>query len=245
MTAVGPDVVYHLGGHVTAAPDIDNVVPAFESLLASTVHVLRCATEQGVRRVVLAASSTEPRPPGETPGSPYAAAKWCANAYAHMFHALYGTPVVVTRPFWTYGPGQRGTKLVPYVIHALLQGQAPRLASGALQVDWVYVDDVIDGLLRAATVERAVGEEIELGSGQLVSVREIVRRIVDIVRPAVEPTFGALPDRPAEEVRAAELERAWTLLGWRPTTSLEAGLARTVAWHRQQREAPGARRHGG
>jgi nucleoside-diphosphate-sugar epimerase len=240
LSAIRPAVIYHFSGHVTASPELGHVAPSFESLLASTVHTLVWATEHGAR-VVLAASATEPV--AGVPGSPYAAAKACANVYARMFHQLYRTPVVVTRPFWVYGPGQRDTKVVPYVITSLLRGQSPRLSGGTLEADWVYVDDVIEGFLGAGVADAALGEEIDLGTGTLVSVRGVVEQIVEIMRPSARPEFGALPDRPSEVVRAADVERARMLLGWRATISLAAGLGRTVAWHRQQ--LPGAARGAG
>ena len=233
LRAVRPDVIYHLGGHVTAAPEVTHVLPTFSSLLASTVHVLLRATELGCRRIILAGSFTEPVDAGGVPGSPYAAAKWCASAYARLFRALYGTPVIVARTFMTYGPRQHESKVIPHVISSLLGGRAPRLSSGARVADWIYVDDAVDGLLAAAAAPAAV-KEIDLGTGRLTSLREVVDMIVDILRPAVQPEYGALPDRPHETARAADVERSQTLLGWRATTTLHSGLERTIAWQRRQ-----------
>ena len=64
-----------------------------------------------------------------------------------MFFRLYGTPVVIVRPFMTYGPGQDIRKLIPHVIVSLLNGEAPKLSSGQQQFDWIYVDDVTDGFV--------------------------------------------------------------------------------------------------
>ncbi|PYQ02968.1 MAG: NAD-dependent dehydratase, partial [Acidobacteria bacterium] len=106
---VQPQVIFHLGGKVTAAPDLSLVLPTLHSLLTSSVNLLTLATEHGCRRVVFVASMEEPY--GEaaeevTPASPYSAAKWSASAYARMFHRLYGCPVVTLRLFMGYGPGQ-------------------------------------------------------------------------------------------------------------------------------------------
>ena len=103
------------------------------------------------------------------PSSPYAAAKWSATAYARMFHSLYQTPVVVLRPFMTYGPGQHETKIVPYVIDSLLQGKVRRhLSSGAWSADWVFVDDVIDGFLFGGDSSRNRWRRIiDLGCGKV------------------------------------------------------------------------------
>lgn len=230
-----PDVIFHLSGEVTAAPKIELVLPTFHSLLGSTVNVLSAATEYGCRRVVLTGSLTEPHVAGSavTPCSPYAAAKWASTAYARMFHQLYGTPAVIVRPFMTYGPEQNRQKIVPHVILSLLRDEAPKLASGRWQADWIYVDDVIDGFLRAATLPGVEGNTFDLGSGELTSTRSVVENIVELIEPRVGPLFGALPDRPAEEVHCANLNSVREKLGWSPRTSLKEGLAATVRWYRE------------
>jgi nucleoside-diphosphate-sugar epimerase len=88
-----------------------------------------------------------------------------------MFYKLYGLPVVMVRPFMTYGPGQDEHKLIPYVILSLLKGEAPRLSSGEQQFDWIYVDDVTDGFVAAAQADNTESHTVDLGSGRLVSVR--------------------------------------------------------------------------
>ena len=81
-----------------------------------------------------------------------------------MFHQLWGTPVVLARLFMVYGPEQRDlTKPVPHVIVSLLQGREPQLASGKRPVDWVYVDDVVDGLVRVGLVPALEGQQVDLG----------------------------------------------------------------------------------
>jgi nucleoside-diphosphate-sugar epimerase len=129
---------------------------------------------------------------------------------------------------------QNPEKIIPYVSLSLLRGQIPRLASGHWQADWVYIDDVVDGLLAAACVPGAEGCTLDLGSGAMVPVRDVVDRIVELIGSRIKPSFGALPDRPAEEIRAANLAYVQEKIGWKPTISLEDGLVRTVAWYREQ-----------
>ena len=166
------------------------------------------------------------------PQAPYAAAKWAAAGYGRMFYSLYDTPVVLLRPFMTYGPGQAHTKLVPSVTLALLRRERPRLSSGKHRSDWVYISDVIEGFVAAATVPGIEGKTIDLGSGTLVTLRDIVNRLVAIVGNDIEPEFGALPDRPRENITTATTLVAAKSLGWRATTSLDSGLRETVDWYR-------------
>jgi nucleoside-diphosphate-sugar epimerase len=99
------------------------------------------------------------------------------------------------------------------------------------------VDDVIDGMITAATRHGVEGETIDLGSGILVTVREVVDTIVDLMKPGVQPVFDPAADRPVEVTRVADLEGAKRLIEWEPATGLREGLARTIAWYRAQRAA--------
>ena len=170
LAAVRPDIVFHLAGSVGASPNLELVLPTYQSLLSSTVNILISATEAGVRRTILAASYPVPGEKEPTPSSPYAAAKWAAAGYGRMFHSLYQTPVVIVRPFTTYGPAQATSKLIPSVTLSLLRGEVPKLSSGRRSADWVYIGDVIEGLLTAAIGPEIDGKTIDLGSGSLVSI---------------------------------------------------------------------------
>ncbi len=243
LAGVKPDVLFHLGGLVNGAPDLALVLPTLHSLLTSTVNLLAAATRIGCGRLVLVGSLEEPRTGTAevAPSSPYGAAKWAASAYGRMFHRLYQSPVVILQTFMTYGPAQSDWKIIPYTIQSLLDGHVPKLSSGRRRLDWIYVDDVVEGFLRAALVPGIEGMTIDLGSGTAVPIRTIVARLVTLVDPSIQPVFGALPDRSSEEVRVADVAAARATLGWQPTMPLDEGLARTVDWYRQQRTAPPTR----
>lgn len=232
-----PDVVFHLASRVTGSRDAAEVLPTFQANLASTVHLLLAAHEAGCGRVVLAGSmeEAEPSPGGAPPPppSPYAAAKQGASAYARMFHALYDLPVVTARIFMVYGPGQRDlAKLVPYVTCSLLRGERPSLSSGERPVDWIYVDDVVDGLLALAVAPGVAGMRLDLGSGELVTVRGVAERLAVLAGEGAELGLGERPDRPLEAVRRANVEATRELAGWRPRTPLAEGLRRTWEHYR-------------
>ncbi|HXF97254.1 MAG TPA: NAD-dependent epimerase/dehydratase family protein [Gaiellaceae bacterium] len=236
VRSVRPEVVYHLAGYVSGSRDLAAVAPSVRDTLAAGVNVLVAAARTGCK-VVLAGSMEEPAPSGEepVPGSPYAAAKLALGSYGRMLHALHGLQVVHLRLFMVYGPGQEDReKLVPYVVTSLLRGVPPRLASGERPVDWVYVEDVVDAFLAAAAKDSLAGHTLDIGSGALVTVRALVAEIVTLVGTDVTPEFGALPDRPLETVRAAEIERAKALLDWVPRTPLREGLRSTIEWYRAE-----------
>lgn len=235
VQAVRPDYVFHLAGHVWGAPDMANLLPTFHSNLQTTVNLLHSLAGGSCRRFVLAGSLVEPdvRSEEDVPPSPYAASKWASSDYVRMFNALYGLEGVIARLFMVYGPAQQdATKLVPYVIERLLRGEPPKITSGRHLIDWVYVDDVAAGLARIAVAANAAGRTVDLGSGLLLSTADLVQQIRRLMGSQVQPTFGALVDRPMEPTRVARTQETIRMLGWSPQTSIKEGLTRTISWHR-------------
>lgn len=234
LLAVNPDYLFHLAGFTSGSRELDAVLPSFQANLVSTLNLLTAAAEIGCKRIVLAGSLEEPHVSDEVPSSPYAASKCAAAAYARMFWHLYRTPVTVARIFMVYGPEQRDVKkLVPYTILSLLNGVNPQLSTGTRQVDWIYVDDAVSGLISLGQASGVEGEAVDIGTGVLTSVREVVEDISTIIDSKVRPAFGALVDRKDEQIRCAEIERTQSLIGWKYTVALEDGLQRTIEYYRQ------------
>jgi nucleoside-diphosphate-sugar epimerase len=151
-----------------------------------------------------------------------------------MFYALYQTPVVNARVFMVYGPGQKDLlKLIPYVTLSFLRNIAPKVSSGKREVDWIYVDDVVEGLLAIMQTPGIEGRTVDLGSGVLVPVRSVVEKISKITNAKVTPLFGAIGDRPMEQIRVAQIKDTHAMIGWKPTASLEKGLENTVNWYKE------------
>lgn len=228
-----PDMVVHLSSLVTGRRERSLVLAAFDANLRSTVHLLDAAATAGVARFVQLGSMEEPSldGPPAPPASPYQAAKVAATSYCRMYAELYGLDVVIARVFMVYGAGrQDGRKLIPHVIRSLLANAPPRLSSGCRRVDWIYVDDVINGLVRLLPASGVAGRVVDIGSGRMVAVRDVVEQIYRRLGHDEPPPFGTLPDRPGEPEAAADLRATKALLGWRPAVNLEEGLTRTIDW---------------
>lgn len=242
VTEIKPNVIFHLSGLANGATDMKLVSEIFHSQVTSTVNLLTAATAVGSERIVLAGSLEEPRgmDPEPVPVSPYGAAKWAASAYARMFHRVYETPIVIARTFMTYGPGQPEWKVIPSTIRALLDRRAPRLSHGSRHVDWIYVDDVIEGLVCCGGVSGIEGMTLDLGSGTTTTIREVVARLVTLTDASIRPEFGAVPARPSEDHRAADVRTTFAHLGWQPSIALDEGLRRTVDWYRSQQRLSAA-----
>jgi len=236
ITTIKPNIIFHLASHVSGSRDLNMVMPTFQNNLITTVNLLTAATECGCHRIILTGSMEEPNSESiETiPSSPYAAAKWASSGYARMFYALYQTPVVIARLFMVYGPGQKDLlKLIPYVTLSLLQNNSPKISSGKRQVDWIYVEDVVEGLVALVQSPGIEGNTVDLGSGVLVPVGTVVEHLSKIINAEVCPLFGALGDRPMEQVRVANIKHTYNMIGWKPMTSLEKGLENTVQWYKE------------
>lgn len=229
-----PDYIFHLAGDVTAANDQKHLLSTYNSLLTSTVNLLTEAVDMGCEKIILTGSSTEPLDLNETPGSPYAAAKLGTVIYGSLFQQLYKLPVVMLRPFMGYGPAQPKYKILPHVIMSILHGHQPKLTSGKWEVDWIYIDDLVEGILAAATHPQVYNQTIDLGTGKLTSVRTMVEKIVAIMETDIEPDFGAIPDRAIEQPRIADVETTRSLIGWEAQTSVDSGLRNMVAWFKEQ-----------
>src|SRR5208283_1348164 len=170
IRAIRPDATFHLASLVTGSRSLGTVLPIFRNNFMTAFNLLISTAENSAGRIVLAGSFEEPDEVDSAPCSPYAAAKWSASGYARMFHALYQVPVVIAKIFMVYGPGQWDhTKLIPYVTISLLRGEAPRLSSGVRLVDWIYVDDVVEGLIGCGQAPGIDGRTVELGSGEMFS----------------------------------------------------------------------------
>jgi UDP-glucose 4-epimerase len=241
LKATRPDYVFHLASHVWGAPDLKHVLPSFHSNLHTTVNLLSLIAEMGCRRFIVTGSLVEPdsRSGEDVPPAPYAASKWASGDYVRMFHALYQLPGAIARVFMVYGPAQQDpTKLIPYVIGRVLRDEAPDITSGRRLIDWVYVDDVAEGLARMAVAPDIAGRTVDLGSGLLISTAELVEKICELMGGKQKPRFGAIPDRPMEPTRAARVDETLRMLHWSPRTSLADGLRCTIEWYSNAAERP-------
>jgi len=234
LEKIRPNIIYHLSGEVTASNDIKHVLPTFHSLVTSTINILSEATRLNCEKIILTGSCTEPVELESAAGSPYAAAKCATRTYGKMFWSCYKTPVVIVRPFVGYGPGQAIGKLVPHVINSFLTGKDPNLTSGKWLSDWIYIDDIVEGIIESTIAKNVEGSTIDLGTGLLTSVRDVVLEIKEIVESEAVPQFGALPDRDNEFVRLANIDETFEAIHWRAKTPLKHGLIKTVEFYKKQ-----------
>ncbi|HEY3356547.1 MAG TPA: SDR family NAD(P)-dependent oxidoreductase [Polyangia bacterium] len=247
----GIEVVLHLAALIAIPYSYTAAQSFVDTNVGGTLNVLEAARRAGVRRLVQTSTSEVYGTPETLPirethplqaQSPYAATKVASDQLALAFQRSHGLPVVVLRPFNTYGPRQSERAVLPTIIRQLLAG-ASELRLGRLDTrrDLTYVGDTVDGFVRAATAPEIEGMTIQLGTGRAERIGELVdlaRRLTGNQAAIVQDPARMRPDASEVLVLQSDPALAGELLGWRAETSLEDGIAATVDWMRTQ--PPGA-----
>jgi NAD dependent epimerase/dehydratase len=250
-TLQGIEIVFHLAALIAIPYSYVAAESFVDTNVRGTLNVLEAAVRARVRRLIQTSTSEVYGTPDDLPirethplnaQSPYAATKIAADQLASAFHRSFELPVVILRPFNTYGPRQSERAVLATMLRQLLAGQR-EIHLGRLDTrrDFTYVGDTVDGFVRAATTPGIDGRTIQLGTGR----SETVGRVLEIARALTAsdavPVADAARMRPdASEVVAllADPSLARELLGWEARTDLEAGIAATIEWMRAQPGSP-------
>jgi NAD dependent epimerase/dehydratase len=238
----GCEVVFHLGALIPIPYSYRHPREFVTANVECTLNVLEAARREEPARIVHTSTSEvygtaqtvpiDERHP-QHPQSPYAATKVGADQLALSFQRSFGTPVVVARPFNTYGPRQSARAVIPTIITQALARDVVELGATAPTRDFLYVEDTARGIVRCAEVDGAAGEVINLGTGTEVSIGELVERVLRLlgrdVPVALDEDRLRPPDSEVERL-VADTTRAKELLGWEPWVELDEGLRRTIDW---------------
>ena len=142
-----------------------------------------------------------------------------------------GLPILTLRPFLTYGPGQESNMLIPSLMKKVLEGEALEMTKGEQTREFNYVDDIVDGFIKASISPEAIGEIINIGNGLEYKIREVVEMVLKLVNSPIKPNLGALAYRPGETWHFyCDNTKARKILCWEPKVDLEDGLKRTINW---------------
>jgi UDP-glucose 4-epimerase len=242
LLATRPDVVYHLAAQASVSVSMREPVVDIQTNVLGTVHLAQAAIEAGVRRFVFVSTGGalygEPAtvPVTEevrtTPASVYGASKVAAEQYLSVLVASSAMTLSVLRPGNIYGPAQDPhgeAGVVAIFTQRMLRGEPVTIfGDGSQQRDYVYVDDVVDAALLAATGAPAT---CLIGSGSGTSTQTIWETLARLTGTGGVPLYAA--ERPGDIQRIwLDSSRARTVWGWTPRIGLEEGMARTVEWFR-------------
>jgi len=243
----GCETVFHLAALISIPYSYRAPQSYIDTNVAGTLNIVQAATELGIGRVIHTSTSevygTARYVPIDEdhrlhPQSPYAASKVGADQLALSFHRSFATPVVVLRPFNTYGPRQSNRAVIPTIITQLAAG-AGKISLGATAPtrDFNFVSDIVRGFIAAAAADAAIGEEINIGSNFEISIGDTASLIADIIGVEAEIATDTDRVRPVD----SEVERLWAdnaraaeLMQWQPLyggrDGFRRGLQETIAW---------------
>jgi NAD dependent epimerase/dehydratase len=238
----GRQIVLHLGALVPIPYSYRHPREFATANVEGTLNVLEAIRREEIARIVHISTSevygTAMRVPIDEehplhPQSPYAATKVGADQLALSYQRSFGTPVVILRPFNTYGPRQSARAVIPTIIAQALSREEIKLGATSPTRDFLYVADTVHGVLRCATAEGIEGETINLGTGVEVSIGDLAQRVLRLLGVEVPIALdeGRLrPPNSEVERLVADVSKAKRLLAWQPEVSLDEGLRRTIEW---------------
>ena len=243
----GCDVVLHLAALIAIPYSYHSPDTYVDTNIKGTLNILQAARELGVTRIVHTSTSevygtarfvpiTEEHPlQGQTP---YSATKIAADQLAYSFYASFGLPVVIVRPFNTYGPRQSARAVIPTIITQLANGQRQiKLGAVSPTRDFNFVHDTVAGFIAAMNSDKGSGEVVNFGSNFEISIGDTVKLIAEIMNAEVDIIMDENRLRPEN----SEVERLWAdnskakkLFGWQPyyggREGFKRGLAETAEW---------------
>ncbi len=245
------DCVYHLAARVSVPESVLYPREYNAVNVGGTVSLMEAMRDVGVRRVILASSGAiygdlagQPLKENAIPAprSPYAVSKLAAEYYVRTIGALWGIETVCLRIFNAYGPGQHlppsHPPVVPHFLRQALRGGTLVVHGDGRQTrDYVYVDDVVNALIAAATAPTVNGLVINVGSGTETSVRELVQLVQEVTGREVEVVYNPRTSGGVSRM-CADLTLAREKLNYRPSISLPEGLRLTLQRDPRFQEAP-------
>ena len=242
------DIIFHLAALIGIPYSYDAPQSYVQTNVSGTLNILQAALDNDVQRLIHTSTSEvygtaqyvpiDEKHPLQ-PQSPYSATKIAADAMAASFHHSFNLPLVIARPFNTYGPRQSARAVIPTIITQILSGNNP-INVGSLRPtrDFNYVEDTCSGLIALAECQGAIGETINIGSNHEISIGALLDTITNLMQAEIEVRTDEDRIRPP----ASEVERLWCdnskiheLTNFTPKTGLREGLRRTIDWFRQER----------
>ena len=245
----GMDVIFHLAALIAIPYSYQAPGSYVETNVYGTLNVCRAALEHGCARMLHVSTSevygtARYVPIDENhplqPQSPYSASKIGADAVAGSYYHTYNLPVVIARPFNTYGPRQSARAVIPTLITQIAAGKK-EIALGNLSPtrDFNYVKDTVSGLIQLAECDDAVGRTVNIGSGKEISIGDLavlIKKLMHSDAAIKEEKVRVRPSGSEVERLVCDNKQIKQLVGYMPSYSLEKGLTETIAWFEKNLE---------
>ncbi|MDI6703312.1 MAG: NAD-dependent 4,6-dehydratase LegB [bacterium] len=241
----GIDVVFHLAALVAIPYSYISPSSFVRTNVEGTLNILQAALDNDLERLIHTSTSEvygtakyvpiDERHPLQ-PQSPYSASKISGDMLAESFYRSFGLPIAIIRPFNTYGPRQSARAIIPTIITQALNRDVVELGSLHPTRDLTYVEDTVDGFIKIAESPNSIGEVINIGSKSEISIKDLAKRICEILgrKPSLSIKDERIRPKNSEVERLlAENKKAKELIGWEPKYTLDEGLEKTVIWFKE------------
>lgn len=247
-----PDVIFHLATYYAVDHKPQEVPLMVDTNVLGTINLLEASKESMVKLFVNTSSCFVYKESKDklrenadlSPLNLYALTKIQAEQACTFYAEKYDLRAITFRLFPPYGPADHERRLIPYAIKSLLEGEKPKMTTGKQRWDFVYVDDIVDAYFKVLSVSELPQEHeiFNIGTGNAISIREVVSRIKEIIGIELEPDWGAIPHRGNEVwFTCADISKTRDFLRWQPKTQIMGeGLELTVEWYKNLWERGGA-----
>lgn len=239
-----PEIVFHLAADAYVPNSFEHPVEVMETNLIGTLNMLDAIKEsKKIKRVVCTSSSeiygmtiggSIPEEHPLYPSSPYAASKVAADRYCYSYYNTYHLPIAIIRPFNTYGP-RHTYDVIPKFIDLALKNRALTVhGTGRQSRDFTYIDDMIDAFMIMGSNEKAIGQAVNFGTGEAITVNYIAKMVKKLSgsRSVIKHT----KDRKAQVPKLlCDYSLANKLFGWKPKVFIDEGLRRNIEWEIKNR----------
>lgn len=251
-TAVeGCDIIFHLAALITIPYSYHSPQSYVDTNITGTLNILQAAIELGIEKVIHTSTSETYGTAQYVPidekhplhgQSPYSATKIGADAIAESFYSSFDLPVVILRPFNTYGPRQSARAIIPTIITQIESGMK-KIKLGSLHPtrDFSYIEDTVSSFIAAGEANSIFGETINIGSNFEISIGDVAKTIASLMGSEIEIETDKVRIRPqSSEVERllASNEKAKKLLNWTPKygglDGFKQGLIKTIEWFKNK-----------
>lgn len=237
------DVVFHLAALIAIPYSYQACSSYVDTNIKGTLNICQAAIKSGCQKLIHTSTSEvygtaryvpiDEKHPRQAQ-SPYSATKIASDALAESFHRSFNLPLVIARPFNTYGPRQSARAIIPTVIIQLLNGQR-EIKLGALHPtrDFIFVKDTVEGFVEIAKSDNVIGEEINIATQTEISIADLAKKLIEIISPGAtisKESQRTRPEKSEVERLLGDNTKIKSLTKWAPNVTLEQGLRETVGW---------------
>jgi NAD dependent epimerase/dehydratase len=248
LAMLGCQIVYHLAALIAIPFSYNSPDSYIDTNIKGTLNILQAAKDLNLEKIIITSTSEvygtaiyvpidEKHP--KQPQSPYSASKIGADSLALSFYNSFNTPVIIVRPFNTFGPRQSARAIIPTLITQLLNGnKILKVGDISPRRDLLYVKDTVSGFIEISLTSNLIGKECNIATGYEISVKNLIFKISELLNVHVEIVQDEIRLRPqkSEVYRlCGSNELILKMTNWKPKYDLELGLIETIKWFRESK----------